>query len=89
MDVKYIDFEKIRSKKMELEKYPGYLPGLIETCIDRRDWMDFLEKEGLLTRELENKIFDRHMSFQEEKEELIQWCEENPQYADFIIWEED
>ena len=88
MNVKYIDFEKIRSNKMMLEKYPGYLPGLVETCIDSRDWMDFLEKEGLLTRKLEDKIFDRSKSFQEEKEELIKWCEENPEYADFIIWED-
>lgn len=86
MDIKYIDFEKIRSKKMVLEKYPGYLPGLIQTSIDSKDWMDFLEKEGLLTRELEDKIFDRQGSFQEDKDELIKWCNENPQYADFIIW---
>ena len=89
MHVKYINFEKIRSKKMELERYPGYLPGLVETCIDSRDWMDFLEKEGLLTEELEAKIFDRHKSFTEEKEDLIHWCEDNPQYSDFIIWEEE
>ena len=35
---------------------------------------------------IEDKIFDRKGSFQEDKDELIKWCNENPQYADFIIW---
>ena len=88
MKVKYINYGIMRSKKME--RYPGYLPALVQDAINSREWMEFLKKEGLLTRDLEDKIYaNRHNTHQQDKEELIKWCEENPQYADFITWEED
>ena len=86
---KKVNREKVKSKKMELEKFPGFLPGLLDIDIDSYDWWQFLERKGLYNQVMEQREKTRHQSFEEDKLDLIHWCEENPQYADFIIWEDE
>ena len=84
--------DAIRAKRMELEKYPGLLPGIIQISpeFDLRDWHEFLIKEGLWNEEFQDKLHDqKKQSYEEEVKEFIEWVEKHPEYSDFIIWGEE
>ena len=91
-----INYDAIKARSKELEKYPGYLPGIILLEIDEFAYMEFLDQEGLLddgkglASELAWKLSkSRKASYKECKKEFPRWIKEHPEFKDFIIESEE
>ena len=81
------DYLKIKSKAEELEKYPGYLPWIIQREIDLDNYHSNLEKKGLYDKFKDNLSESMMFSYKKHKEEFIRWINNNPEYSEFLIEE--
>ena len=88
-----INYDAIRAKRKELEKYPGFLPARILEEIDEWGYMEFLDQEGLLdagngyASELAWKLSKsrKNSSIKDMDEEFLIWIKEHPEFKDFLI----
>lgn len=89
-----INYDAIKDKSKELEKYPGFLPAIICLEIDGWEYMEFLNQQGLLdddngmASELAWKLSkSRKNSIKQRDEEFLRWIKEHPEFKDFLIEE--
>lgn len=89
-----INYDAIKAKSKELEKYPDFLPTLIRLEIDEWKYMEFLDQQGLLddgnglTSELAWKLSkSRKSRWKEQDEEFLIWIKEHPEFKEFLIEE--
>ncbi|MBQ2832253.1 hypothetical protein [Methanobrevibacter sp.] len=89
-----INYDAIKAKRKELEKYPGFLPVRILEEIDEFGYMEFLDQEGLLddgngyASELAWKLSkSRKLHWKERDEEFLIWIKKHPEFKDFLIEE--
>ncbi len=80
------DIKAIKKNKDKFQKFPGYLPALIRLEIDEWEYMEFLEKEGLLDDKLYNQLNkSRKSSYKEWIDEFPQWIKEHPEFEEFVF----
>ena len=80
-----INYAKIKEDAEKLEKFPGYLPGIIQMEINVTNYFDFLKKEGLWD-DLEKELYrSRRFSFQEHLDDFKKWVNNHPEYENYII----
>ena len=82
-----INYEKIKKDAVKLEKFPGYLPCIIRLEINEFNYLEFIEKEGLLDKLYNKLVESRKFSFSEMLDEFARWVNDNPEYKDFLIEE--
>lgn len=89
-----INYDAIKAKSKELEKYPSFLPVRILEEIDEGEYMEFLDQQGLLdddngmASELAWKLSkSRKLHWEERDGEFIKWIKEHPEFKDFLIEE--
>lgn len=87
-----INYDAIKARSKELEKYPGFLPAIISLEIDEWKYMEFLDQQGLLddgngyASELAWKLSkSRKCSIKERDEEFLRWIKKHPEFKEFII----
>ncbi len=79
-----IDNRSISDNAEKLEKHKGYLPFLIREHINSENWMNFMEKEGLLEEVMPQIRKIRKSSFQDKINEFVSWVNEHPEYKEFL-----
>lgn len=89
-----INYDAIKARRKELEKYPGYLPMRFYMEISFDNHTMFLDQKGLLDdgngypSELCDKITKaRKASLKDWDEEFLIWIKEHPEFKDFLIEE--
>lgn len=78
-----INLDKLNEYETELIHYEGYLPMILQWSVGLDYLMNVLKTEnGLKVIQQMEKV--RDYTHEEFKEELINWCKENPEYSDIL-----
>ena len=87
-DIKGLNFDNIKKRSKEIERYPGKLPILIYNYINISNHEKYIDNEILKSYDEERAMYVKLTDDEEynyENKELIKWINNNPQFKDLII----
>lgn len=87
-DIKGLNFDNIKKRSKEIEKYPGKLPILIYNHINISNHEKYIDNEILKSYDEERAMYVKltdDEAYDYENKELINWINNNSQFKDLII----